>query len=562
MINHEVTHKTYIETASQISQYFNILDQTPLMSDTDKRYFHTQNACYSPSCPVQAGSFTTVIISPSGENMADIYNGFIYAEMEVSFGMSGETIASSVPGALTWIGFKDSFDAIEKYDILAGGITVYTQNNAIEESYIMNCASTDNIKKSDVYSKVNHKNIWKERFGDQCGTWVDWATSSGDMSPNVPHTIKLKIDLRHFLPLSNIKFLPAFAGKIELKLYFGTAGLVVAVPNPEIAILDAGTFTLANYQPLPFVTTEFVQIADPISMIVKHTPPSILPPNVTFTTTLTGVTGGSAATSSSPAIPNPTKGSFESGERTIFAYRDYKIKLCETLINVFGLHHELYERLQQKYSAEPLTYPTQILQVSNMSSVLNSTSSKASQTITPRFVDSIFLLFPEKVNQRTIYHNPKFRSFQLTCATYGAIPNVAFGTVREPRFIEMCSNAVNLNTDTFGMSDDVINSLVQVNFGDEISRIDGTKSDDRTHFFIGLPTETDGTFQQGQTSDTPINYELSVIMDENNVYRKEVTAPPLMCLLMDAAFSIQVQPYGNPLVMLGPNDITTPIRVN
>jgi hypothetical protein len=196
-----------------------------------------------------------------------------------------------------------------------------------------------------------------------------------------------------------------------------------------------------------------------------------------------------------------------------------------------------------------------------MSSVLNSTTSKASQTITPRFVDSIFLLFPEKVNQRSVYHNPKFRSFQLTCATYGAIPNVTFGTIREPRFVEMCSNAVNLNTDTFGLSEDVLNSLILINNGETISRVDGVISDDRTHFFIGLPTETDGTFQQGQTSDTPINYELSVIMDDDNVYRKGATAPPLMCLLMDAALSIQVQPYGNPLVNLGLNDITTPVRV-
>jgi hypothetical protein len=111
------------------------------------------------------------------------------------------------------------------------------------------------------------------------------------------------------------------------------------------------------------------------------------------------------------------------------------------------------------------------------------------------------------------------------------------------------------------LSDDVLNSLIQVNVGGTVSRIDGVYSDDRTQFFIGFPTETDGTFQQGQTSDTPINYELSVIMDEDNVYRKNVTAPPLMCLLMDAAFSIQVQPYGNPLVALNAFDITSPMRV-
>jgi hypothetical protein len=504
---------------------------------------------------VQAGSFTTIIISPSGENMADIYNGFIYAEMEVGFTLAGTAIPSGIKGAYTWVGFKDSFDAIEKYEILAGGLTLYTQNNAIEESYIMNCAATDNIRKSDIYSKVNHKNIWEQRYGNQCGTWIDWGATTGELSPLVPHIIKLKIDLRHFLPISNIKFLPAFAGKIELKLFFGTSGMVVANPNPSNIITlntdDDFKWTLNDYNKMPNVTSEFVQIGDDIQMVVNHVAP---------TETDVAVSGGTGL-SLSPALKKLNKGTISGGNRAVNVNKDYKIRLCETLINVFGLHHELYERLQQRYSQEPLTYPTQILQVSNMSSVLNSTASKASQTITPRFVDSIFLLFPEKVNQRSVYHNPKFRSFQLTCATYGAIPNVAFGTIREPRFIEMCSNAVNLNTDTVGLSEDVLNSLIKINTGETISRIDGVESDDRTYFFIGLPTETDGTFQQGQTSDTPINYELSVIMDEDNVYRKSVTAPPLMCLLMDAAFSIQVQPYGNPLVNLGVNDITTPVRV-
>ena len=42
----------------------------------------------------------------------------------------------------------------------------------------------------------------------------------------ITETIRLKIDLRRFLPLSNIKYLSAFAGKIELHLYFSTASMV------------------------------------------------------------------------------------------------------------------------------------------------------------------------------------------------------------------------------------------------------------------------------------------------------------------------------------------------
>jgi hypothetical protein len=195
-----------------------------------------------------------------------------------------------------------------------------------------------------------------------------------------------------------------------------------------------------------------------------------------------------------------------------------------------------------------------------MSNNLNSPSSKATETITPKFVDSIFLLFPDRVNLRSVFVNPKFESFQLTCGNYGSIPSIAYGTVGEPRFLEMCSNAVNLNTDTFGLSEDVLNSIVQLS-NEQMSNIqtrrDGYKSNDGTNFFIGIPTETDNTFQQGQTSDTPINYELTVHQSSANLYGLNCQSPPLLCCLMDVVLMIQVQPYGSPLVTFGPHDITS-----
>jgi hypothetical protein len=77
MINHEVVHKTFAETSSQVASYFDIVDNALKMSDTNKRYTQTQNACYASSCPVQAGSSTSVIISPTADNMADIYTSSI-----------------------------------------------------------------------------------------------------------------------------------------------------------------------------------------------------------------------------------------------------------------------------------------------------------------------------------------------------------------------------------------------------------------------------------------------------------------------------------------------------
>ena len=90
-------------------------------------------------------------------------------------------------------------------------------------------------------------------------------------------------------------------------------------------------------------------------------------------------------------------------------------------------------------------------------------------------------------------------------------------------------------------------------------------SNERTSFFIGLPTETDATFQQGQTSNTPITYEIIADLkrDDNNgkngsYYGKHNQTPPIMATLNDIVLSVHVQPNGMPpVVEMGSYDVTS-----
>jgi hypothetical protein len=225
--------------------------------------------------------------------------------------------------------------------------------------------------------------------------------------------------------------LPAFAGKIELKLYFSTAGMVIANRDPlYVYKYDNNVKALLNS---PLVTAEFVPVSESITMITAFTP--YYPP-----------VAETDEVEASPAVmPVLTASS-----RFITPGRDYKMTRVETWIPCFGLHQPIYDSLIARYSQSALTFPTQTIQVNTMSSILNSTTSKSSLTITPRFIDTIFLLFPINPTSRTCYTNPGFTSFQLNCAGYGQIPPSAFGTVREPKLVEMCTQALNLNTDTFG----------------------------------------------------------------------------------------------------------------
>ena len=558
MYNTEVPHQTSAEVLSQVSSYFAAVDNAIAMGDTNKRYQPATNTCYGPPVPVQANSYTTVVISPTADNTADIYNGYIYAEMRCKFTLklnsgAGQPSAFKASDYIStnpyacWVGFKDAMDAIEKYEILANGITIYTQNQAIEESFVTACGLPDAAKRNDPYSRVRHKDVFKRKWasGASCGSLITWdKLESGSSWTTGEETIKLKIDLRRFLPLSNIKYLPAFAGKIELRLYFGTAGMVCTPVLPEWKLSYAPSVHSCSD-----ITAEFVPLNESFNMYAAYTAP--------VSTTLKGepeTDGGEPLTATVISTP----GSLAVKGFTLSADKDYSLQICETVIHCFGLASERYDALVQKYMQTPLTFPTQTLAFTQMSNLLNQSNGKTVQTVTPRFVDSIFLLFPLKPTYRTVYKNPSFKTLQLQCGGYGSIPDIAFGTSKSARLLESVQNALNVNCDTVGINKDILRAL-QAETGGFSS---GLKSKDSTNFIVGFATETDGTFQQGQTSNTPITYTLCVDQDTNSHYAKNVSTTPIMGMLIDSTFSIQIRADGAPpVVEVGAFDITSPVMM-
>jgi hypothetical protein len=116
-----------------------------------------------------------------------------------------------------------------------------------------------------------------------------------------------------------------------------------------------------------------------------------------------------------------------------------------------------------------------------------------------------------------------------------------------------------LNSDTQGINSDVLNSLISDEPNEPINRLN-YESDDRTSFLIGIPTESDNTFQQGQTSNTPIIYDLNITQSATNDYALLPNlVPPVMGLLIDTTFNIKINANGQPpTVSIEDNDITSP----
>jgi hypothetical protein len=168
----------------QVGSYFDLIDNAVKTGDTNERYKMSTNSAIAPSPPIQNGSFTSFIISPLPDNMCDLYNSFLDVELNLSLKLNAAvganvytwTPASDgedppevdpvivVPDNLrsVWVGYKDAMDAIESYQIIVNDQSIYTQNYAIEESYITGLAATEAVKRTDVFYKTRHSDIWKK----------------------------------------------------------------------------------------------------------------------------------------------------------------------------------------------------------------------------------------------------------------------------------------------------------------------------------------------------------------------------------------------------------------
>jgi hypothetical protein len=138
---------------------------------------------------------------------------------------------------------------------------------------------------------------------------------------------------------------------------------------------------------------------------------------------------------------------------------------------------------------------------------------------------------------------------------YGQVPDIGT-TTYSPRFYELCSNSLNMNNDSQGFNAEVMKSIVLPPVLELTTT--GNKSNDITNFFMGIPVETDHTFQQGQTSNSAITYYLQGSQPTSSPYINDMTASPLMCFLKDSVLAIQLREGSTPIVSLDEYDVSSP----
>ena len=525
---------------TQCASYFDIIDNAVKTGDTNKRYQITTNTSTGPSPPISPNHWTNVHLAPTCDNMCDLYNSFIEVDMEFRVKLNGTKIEDTSAlgrNPAFWVGFKDSMDAVSSYIILSNGTGIYNQSHAIEESYITNLACPDAVKKRDVFSKAVASKIQRTPESVVTGQLIeikpadDWDKSWYNCK------LHLKIDFRRFLPLSGIRYLPAFVGNLELRLQFSLEGLVV-LPMPWTDIVSKPSLR-SSLTTIDNITTCFRPATESFKMYQKYD------------------------SSNKHLIADTYQCQFDK----------VRIVACNSILANFGIDDAIYRSLVQRYTGQSLSFPTQTLTFQAMNGVIDNSKVDLALTSTPRFIDTIFLLFPENPSFRTCFVNPLFDSMQLTMGGYGSIPDIAVSSYGSINY-EILTNSLNANNDLTGLSKDVMRSAILDPALKKDQQIEGLEANDVSNFVIAFPTSVDNTFQQGQTSSAPITYQFKATLNENSRFIKpassktgtetgtttptEVHCAPIMGFLKDSVFAIQLRPAGPPIIALDEFDIASP----
>jgi hypothetical protein len=518
-----------------VSSYFGRLAGVLQRNETlNGSYQTTVSSCYGGNTPVAIPNFTRVCFSTDGAHVTDLANSYITMDLEYKLHFD-KAFGPLVPAKLTsdarvlFVGFKNSLEALSRYDIYVNSNKLYSQSWVGQESFIYNAGIAQQMRERAPYVYTSWKNV-AAMSNDVCGTYVV-IDDQWDAGKPIKVKIPVKINLHQILMLSSVRYLPSFCGRWEIELYPNWSNLIVLpVPLETTGGIDRALLTTSNPDE---TTVDFTQIGKKFLTLLNHVAPG--------------------------------------GDVTEHYNFNFQTMLCDEgivtqcLMNTttFELRYEVYEGLRQMYAEQPLVIPTNILTYGRFSGE-PSTSSTGSATFHATLsqslenCDSIFILVPFDNNQRTCFYQPYLKELRLSMGQFGTHPARYVQTWDDPRFFAMCLDSLNLETSEItAMNEDVARSLnTQRQFWKTAGSWEKfvTKGD-RSNFFIGISLSQVG-FQSGTVSSPNNNvpFIFDATLDRTDGHPADdlkIETSIIVMFLIDCALMIQVvQDSDVPIVKL------------
>ena len=576
-------HDQYDVMMGSVTSHFAQIDNVLLKNECiNGQYQLVTSASYAANTPVDSPGFTTVCISTNGALVADLENSYITTKLKYSFTMADlpengftkakidkEDDAGVAETKFTkyFIGFKQSLDALRRYDVYVNAQEIYSQAFVGNESFIQVAGLNDTILCNNPFVYTSYKNA-STMDNNVCGVYVDFADMT-QANGNFEVEIPIKINLHQFLMLSAIHYLPSFCGRWELKLYFDANNIVIAPVNP-LAYTDSSIHPIIKRALLKYTAegnefkgfaNHFTQIRDPFYAIVNAGQEGT--GNKIFGNTAVTFEGASVKTSATDGTTPLTTNLTAPANKFAFTYEKVRLEcsrvVCtECLMNItqFQLKYEIYEGLMAHYTENPLIIPINQLSYQRFShSATGGDNIHAIANLPIENCDSIFLLFPTSSNQTTCFYQPYLSNTRLSMGEFGVKPSQYVSTYNDPRFVGLTLDALNLEMSKISaMNKDFSNSIMPHcriyksvdNSLDYLqTNVNPLKTYDSSYFMWGLSCSQVG-FQSGTMSSpmSNINFQFDANIDDvvGTVAKKEFKVPIVAMFLIDAEILIQVVP--------------------
>ena len=577
-----------------VSNHFTQIESVLLQNECiNGQYNLVSSAAYAANCPVEAPGFTKVCFSTNGSIIADLENSYIEADITYELQYSGwdkskaqlpapgdgsVLTASNVvhPVSKYFIGFKQSLDALERYDIYVNSQLLYSQPFVGPESTVLMAGINDTMRENSpfVYTTFNNASTMDNNV---CGVYVDLR----DVAENTTFKVKIpvKINLHQFLLLSPIHYLPSFAGRWELQLYFGSKNMVICPVNPKTYIKD---MSLAEWKKVEIVDANknpttipnhFDHHLDLITHYIEMEGNPGTP--IGWANYFTQINCEMPAFTWDVATKKP--------KFTKMTLKCTKATLNSCLMNTtqFQLKFEVYKSLMEHYMQSPLIIPTNTLSYQRFAHSAGQGDSHIQSTanLPVENLDALFVLIPENDNQQTCYYQPYLTGVRMGFGEFGIRPQRYMATCdtgdnggdwENRRFITYLLDALNLESSQISaMNKDFSNSILPhpIEYsGTNMSRTRKytvqnkyDKQYDNSCFMLGFPLSQVG-FQSGCVSSPNSNINMQFDADKVAVpaingaagKMKEFSGGGIIGMFLnDTALCIQVQPNSDhPIVKL------------
>ena len=536
--------------SGSLTSWYQNIDSALKASECVPGYYEYQAApSYGTQCPIQEGGSTKIDIHTARFNVISIDNSYIDVDFTVPvtinniFGANeSNTDGNNTEPYMYYIGFKSAFDLFEQYRIYSNGELIYTQNQPYYESFLNYISLTDSAKEnSECYATLSKLRNMKANVP---GTYIEITNQNQNIT--IPVNIKFKIPLNNFLMLQNLKWFPGFMGDLTIEIFPTYKNLVWAkLPTTNInnsarngaSYIKGNSFGANNAA----VNSGYCDFEDIYELGIGF--------NQINDSNLNAIiyAGAGHANANNWLVKRQT---FSANTSTLNKFQLYTA--------FYMLKMDVYNALEYNYLQVPLLFPIQtVSNVKFTSSLGNSTHQTLQNTATLSHCDTIFVVFPKTVNDRTVFKNPEINcQLNINGKFY---PRERYSTIGDPRFYNMELDSLNINNNPlFSIAEDVASSIMPYKINVQADTTANVNTfytyyskiinGDVSNFFIGIPLSTDEDFMGGISSNgSTVQIELHCERNSHNpnINAEDWTQAPEAIFLEDKLLKIySMKPAG------------------